>query len=220
MLNHIHSRAADELQKAGSMQGWGKSYDTLVGFLSMGQERKLRQATLQLARIIPGEQILEVGCGTGTLSLAAKRQAGAHSTVCGIDIAPDMIETARQKAAKAGLDAQFQVGRIETIPYPDNQFDLVLSSLMLHHIPDDKNKQQGLKEIFRVLKPGGRLLIVDMAPPQNPHLRGLVGLIVGPDFVSHSVAEFMPLLEQAGFTNIKTGPTSSRFLAYLSGDRT
>lgn len=218
MLNHLHEKPGPS-QPTGSMQGWGKTYDTLVGLLSMGQEKKFRQATLDLARIQAGEQILEVGCGTGTLTLAAGAKAGPQSQVTGVDIAPDMIETARRKALKAGLKVQFQVGRIEAIPFPDGQFDLVLSSLMLHHIHGDAAKQQGMQEILRVLKPGGRLLIVDVVPPQNPHMRGLFSLIVGRDMLAHNVEEFASMLEQAGFVDVAAGPTQYSFLGYLSGIR-
>jgi ubiquinone/menaquinone biosynthesis C-methylase UbiE len=219
MLKHLHGQPGITTHLSGSMQGWGKSYDTLVGLLSFGQERQLRQATLDLAKIQSGDQILEVGCGTGTLSLAAKAQAGSQGQVAGIDVAPDMIETAQQKAKRAGLPVQFQVGPIEAIPYPEGQFDLVLSSLMLHHIHGDTAKQQGLHEVYRVLKPGGRLLIVDAVQPKNPHLRGLASLIVGREMLAHSVEEFIPLLQKAGFVDILTGPTKSSFLAYLSGRR-
>ncbi len=218
MLNHLHGKKS-ETQSSGSMQGWGQTYDALVALLSFGQEGRLRQATLERAAIRPGERILEVGCGTGTLALAAKARGGAGSQVSGIDIAPDMVETARRKAAKAGLEVQFQVGRIEAIPFPDGQFNLVLSSLMLHHIHGIEAKQQGPQEIFRVLKPGGRLLIVDVAPPENPHLRGLASLIVGREMMAHRVDEFTPLLERAGFVDIHTGPTSTVFLAFLSGNK-
>lgn len=218
MLNHLHGKKSAG-QSSGSMEGWGKTYDILVGLLTFGQEQKLREATLDLARIKPGEHILEVGCGTGTVSLIAKRKAGPESQVAAVDIAPDMIEIARRKAAKSGLDVEFQVGRIEAIPFPDNQFDLVLSSLMLHHVHGDAAKQQGMREVFRVLKPGGRLLIVDATLPKNPHLRSLASLVVGREMLAHSVEAFIPMLEKAGFADIETGPTSSSFLAYLSGQR-
>src|SRR5512142_2605841 len=114
MLNHLHGKK-DAGQSSGSMQGWGKTYDAPVSLMTSGQQRKLRQATLDLARIQPGERILEVGCGTGTVSLEAKRKTGPAGQVAGIDVAPDMLETARRKAAKARLDVHFQEGRIEAI---------------------------------------------------------------------------------------------------------
>jgi ubiquinone/menaquinone biosynthesis C-methylase UbiE len=218
MLNHLHRKGNDS-QAPGSMQGWGHTYDAMVALLSLGQEQKLRQATLDLSNIQPGEQILEVGCGTGSLTLAARARAGQQARVIGIDVAPDMLEMARRKAAKAGVDIQFQLGRIEAIPFPDGQFDLVLSSLMLHHIHGDTGKQQGLTEVLRVLKPGGRVLIVDAAPPQSPLVRGLVELVVGHGMLARSVKEFIPMMEKAGFVEIETGPTKSRFLAYLRGKR-
>lgn len=217
MLDRLHGKSNHPT--AGSMQGWGKTYDTIVGLMSLGQERKVRQATLDLVEIQPGDRILEVGCGTGSLTLAAKTKAGSQSQVFGTDIAPDMVDTARRKAAKAGLEVQFQVGRIEAIPFPDSDFNLVLSSLMLHHVPGNEAKQKGIEEMLRVLKPGGRLLIVDVEPPQNPHIRGLAGLIVGREMLTHNVREFIPLLEKAGFVAIKSGSTKFKLLSYLTATR-
>jgi ubiquinone/menaquinone biosynthesis C-methylase UbiE len=218
MLDRLHGKPS-ERQTSGSMEGWGKTYDALVGILFLGQERKIRQATLDLVRIKPGEPVLEVGCGTGSLTLAAKARVGSQSQVCGIDIAPDMIATARKKAEKAGLDIQFQVGRIESIPFPDNQFGLVLSSMMIHHVHGNEAKQKGFEDIFRVLKPGGRLLIVDTEPPQNPHIRGLAGHILGQELFAHNVRELIPMLEKAGFVEIKTGPMKYNILSFLVGKR-
>lgn len=129
MLNHLHRKSSgSDTHASGSMHGWGKTYDRMVSLLALGQEQKFRQSTLDLARIQPGERILEVGCGTGTLALAAK--------------------------AQAGREIEFQLSSIAAIPYPDGQFDLVLSSLMLHHLPGDALKRQGMQEVLRVLKPG------------------------------------------------------------------
>jgi ubiquinone/menaquinone biosynthesis C-methylase UbiE len=218
MLDHMHGKPSAR-QTTGSMEGWGKTYDFFVGLMTLRQEPKVRQATLELAKIRPGDCILEVGCGTGSLTLAAKTKAGPQSQVYGVDIAPDMIAAARQKAARAGQDVQFQVGRIETIPFPDGKFNLVLSSLMMHHVTGADAKQKGIAEILRVLIPGGRLLIVDIEPPQKLLFKGLAGLVLGREMLAHNVREFIPLLEKAGFINIKTGPTQYKLLSYLSGTR-
>jgi ubiquinone/menaquinone biosynthesis C-methylase UbiE len=132
---------------------------------------------------------------TGTLALVAKQRVGATGRVAGIDPAPPMIARARRKAARRGLAIDFQVGVIERLPFPDRAFDVVLSSLMMHHLPDAL-KQQGLREVARVLKPGGRLLVLDAKRPAGPWQSGIQDLPV--------------LMRAAGFSRIDTG--EARFL--------
>lgn len=96
----------------------------------------------------------DVGCGTGTLAILAKTQAGASVELHGQDASPQMI--ARQKAAQAGVNIDFRPALVEAIDAPDNSLDLVLSSLMVHHLPGDL-KAKAFGEIYRVLKPGGRV---------------------------------------------------------------
>jgi ubiquinone/menaquinone biosynthesis C-methylase UbiE len=96
-----------------------------------------------------------------------------NGEVQGIDPAPEAITVARRNADRAGLAAKFDLGVVEAIPFPDATFDVVLSRLMLHHLPGDL-KQRGLAEMRRVLKPGGLCLIIDFEPPTSPILRHLV----------------------------------------------
>ena len=164
-----HSHPVGTPQTTGMVLNWGRRYDWLVQFMALGQAGRLRRKTVDFAQIAPGERVLDVGCGTGDLTLRAKERAGAAGQVCGIDPGPEMIEVARGKAAHAHVEVDFRVGVIERLPYPDGSFDVVLSSLMMHHLPADL-KPIGLAEIRRVLrspdavsgKPGGRLVIVDM----------------------------------------------------------
>src|SRR5512143_567900 len=156
-----HSHAEATPQTTGMVLNWGRRYDWVVQIMALGQAGRLRRKTVEFAQIAPGERVLDVGCGTGDLTLRAAERAGSAGQVCGIDPGPEMIETARRKAARAHVEVDFRVGVIERLPFPDGSFDVVLSSLMMHHLPADL-KPIGLAEIRRVLTPGGRLVIVDM----------------------------------------------------------
>jgi ubiquinone/menaquinone biosynthesis C-methylase UbiE len=92
-----------------------------------------------------------------------------------------MILKAVQKATDKQLNIRYQVGLVEDIPFPDNKFDIVLSSLMLHHLPNDL-KRQGIGEISRVLKPGGRFVAVDLDPPLIGNLSAVVEAMRANDF--------------------------------------
>ena len=121
----------------------------------------------------------------------------------GIDPSAQMIAEARRKAARAHLDIDFRVAGIEALPFPDATVDVVLSSLMMHHLPGDL-KQAGLREIRRVLKPGGRLVIVDFGKR-----RGILSRLALSAIVHHSseqtVEDLLPTLESAGFSDFRTG---------------
>lgn len=145
--------------------------------------------------------MLDVGCGTGVLTRMALVIAGPDGSAVGIDPASKMIGVARETAARLGSRAEFKVAAIEELPFPDASFDVVLSSLMLHHLPPD-TKRQGLA---RVLKPGGRLVVADFACPVNP----LWWLVVWPGLMMPSVAGNLrgrvpAHLREAGFTQVKT----------------
>jgi ubiquinone/menaquinone biosynthesis C-methylase UbiE len=148
--------------------GW--RYDLMGWFVDTfvfrGQWRELRQKTTDLASIQPGEQVLDVGCGTGTLVLEVARKVGREGRVVGIDPSTEQISRARSKAARHDVPVAFQIGVIEQLPFSDQTFDVVLSSLMMHHLPAPL-KRQGLAEIDRVLKPGGRLVIADFKPKKE-----------------------------------------------------
>src|SRR6266511_2124108 len=105
-----------------------------------------RDQLIQLAAPAPGENVIDVGCGTGTLAIAITPKV-TPGEVHGIDASPEMIEVARKKSARAGPDVDFQVALIEAIPFPDQSFDLVTSSLMLHHLPDDLRSEEHTSEL-------------------------------------------------------------------------
>ncbi|MCL5059079.1 MAG: methyltransferase domain-containing protein [Candidatus Thermoplasmatota archaeon] len=187
----------------GATMNWAAPfYDLYCPAVGLG--RGFRIQTLNHAAIRPGERILDVGCGTGVLTRMALDAAGPGGSAVGIDPASKMIRVARETAARLGNRAEFKVAAIEGLPFPDAGFDVVLSSLMLHHLPP-ATKRQGLAEVYRVLKPGGRLAVADFARPANP----LWWPLLWPALMMPSVADNLrgrvpALLREAGFTQVET----------------
>ena len=107
------------------MEQMVSTYDAYMRKMTFGREPILRQRTVELALVKPGDSVLEVGCGTGSLTLAAKRQAGPTGKVVGIDVIPGMVEYSQRKAEQAHEEITFQLGSINDIPFADNTFDAV-----------------------------------------------------------------------------------------------
>src|SRR5215216_4246893 len=144
------------------LHGTARFYDLLAWLMTRGREGVFREKVVDLARLQSGESVLDVGCGTGTLAVAAKRRVGPAGAVYGVDASPEMIARASKKARKAGLEVVFRNALVQALPFPDDSFDAVLSTLMLHHLPPSA-REQCAREVRRVLKPGGRVLAVDFA---------------------------------------------------------
>jgi ubiquinone/menaquinone biosynthesis C-methylase UbiE len=161
-MNTMEDRAAH--RTTGLVLHAAHGYDMLVWLLTLGRERSFRERMLDLARLRPGESVLDVGCGTGTLAIAARRKVGPAGAVYGIDASPEMIARAGHKASRAGIDVVFRKEAVQALSFPDARFDVVLSTLMFHHLPKPARRQCVL-EIKRVLRPGGRVLIVDFGVP-------------------------------------------------------
>jgi ubiquinone/menaquinone biosynthesis C-methylase UbiE len=215
-MKHLHGQAAaGGPATEGRLIHWARWYDPFVTIFALGQNQALRRRTAELAGIKPGDRVLDVGCGTGDLTLAAAARAGAQGEVVGIDASPEMIAAARQKAVRRGYAARFDVALIERIPYPNDSFDVVLSSLMLHHLPGQL-KQDGLAEVYRVLRPGGRLLVVDMQ--DDPHGMAHAAIAaLGHGHSGQSFSDLPGLLREAGFVIEAEGSLAAGVLTYARG---
>ena len=207
MLHHTHT-SEQPAQTEGTLIRWAPYYDLTVNLVTLGRARGLRKATVEQALIKSGDTVLDVGCGTGEVTLLAKTHA-KNGKVYGIEPAPEMIAVARQKAARKGLDIDFRVGVIEDLPFGDSSIDVVTSSLMMHHLPEDL-KVRGLAEIHRVLrspdpasgKPGGRLLIADFMRPTGSFLNHLFIAFTRHQGLQSGIEDLQKLLKAAGFGQI------------------
>jgi ubiquinone/menaquinone biosynthesis C-methylase UbiE len=204
------SRDDEDTIMKSRMEKMVNSYDKYMNKITLGREDALRTMTVTLAQVNPGDCVLEIGCATGTLSLAAKRQAGPTGSVFGIDIIPGMIEVSRNKAAQAKLDVTFQLGNIEDIPFPNEYFDVVMCSFMIFHM-SEKVRNKGIKEIYRVIKPQGRLLVLDLALPTQPASRRILKLLLG-FMLKHDLKELQPIMESSGFSQIEIAQAKFRVL--------
>jgi ubiquinone/menaquinone biosynthesis C-methylase UbiE len=213
-MSHFHQNTRSDEQGPetnGNVIHWALSYDALTSHILRPSESSIRT----LSQVKSGDNVLDIGCGNGPLTLAAQKWVGLTGEAHGIDPSPEMIAVARKNAASAKLPTQFEVGLVESIPFPDATFDVVMNRLVMHHLPGDL-KQRGLAEMRRVLKPGGMCLVIDFEPPTSPILRHLVENFMTP-MANIDIHDYIPLLVAAGFEKVETGPTNSKFLSYVRG---
>jgi len=199
---HGKSSEASAIETKGLIMNAGWRYD-LGGwffdtFAFRGQWREMRLRTATLAQLQPGEQVLDVGCGTGTLAIEVQQRVGATGRVFGIDPGTQQIARARSKAARRNLPIDFQIGVIEHLAFPDQSFDAVVSTIMMHHLPPVV-KRQGLAEITRVLKPGGRLVIADFTPKKDRQGRAARFHAGG-----SSIQDLATIVKDARFSQVET----------------
>jgi ubiquinone/menaquinone biosynthesis C-methylase UbiE len=137
-------------------------YDLLAKMMGADSARIV---LAEQAAVQPGDRVLEIGCGTGSLLLLVKRtQPGAD--VVGLDPDPAALAIARRKAGRAGVSFRLDEGFADALPYADSAFDRVLSSFMFHHLSREV-KEKTLREVVRVLRPGGRFHMVDFVGPRS-----------------------------------------------------
>jgi len=183
-------------------------YDAMVWLLTLGRERAFREKMLRPARLQPGETVVDVGCGTGTLAILAKRQVGPGGAVHGIDASREMIARATRKARRARAEVSFAEGAAQALPFADGELDVVLSTLVLHHLPR-KACETFAGEVRRVLKANGRVLAVDFGEASH----GRVGRLhfghgrTRPD-------DIVAILRGAGLNILDSGAVGSGSLNY------
>ena len=171
-----------------------------------------------LAELTPGQWVLDLGSGAGFDALLAAQKVGPTGRVVGVDMTNAMLEKARANAASAGFsNVEFRKGDIESLPIDDGLFDVVISNCVLNLCPD---KDRALRQIYRALKPGGKLAVSDMAwttePPESVRrdLNAIVGCIGG----ALVLDDYLKRLALAGFRDIhvERHPETARLMIELS----
>lgn len=173
-----------------------------------------------MASLAPGEVVVDLGSGGGLDVFLAAQRVGPTGRAIGIDMTPDMIERARRGAREAGLtNVEFHLADIESLPLPDNSVDCVISNCVLNLVP---NKPRAFAEIFRVLKPGGRLAASDIAlkkplPDEVSHnLMAYIGCVAG----AILIGDYRRQLEEAGFREVTLVDSQADLTAYSAVEGT
>lgn len=191
-------------------------YDLLEPVCLLNKQAEYDRTILDILALQPTDKILDIGCGTGVLCqmIAQKLQPENGGAVTGIDAAGKMIEVARKKRGSA--HCLFEPMAAEELTFGDESFDGVVSSLFYHHVPLDL-KRKSLSEAFRVLKPGGKLVIADMHTPTT-FMGALVSHISRWFFMQPQIGEnirgVLPgLIGEAGFQPPRT---VAHYFGYIS----
>ena len=178
-------------------------YDTVVG--STTREKLFKQALVEQAKIQGNHLVLDLACGTGTLTILLKRGA-PQAEIVGIDGDPKILDLAKEKARAGNFEVQFDEGMSFALPYRDESFDRVVSSLFFHHLTRE-NKVKTLREVFRVLKRGGEFHVADWGLPANLLMRfssRFIQLLDGFETTADNFGGLLPeLIADAGFEQIE-----------------
>jgi demethylmenaquinone methyltransferase/2-methoxy-6-polyprenyl-1,4-benzoquinol methylase len=191
-------------------------YDATNQVLSLGVHGRWRRAAVRLSQAAPGQRALDCATGTGDLALAVKRAVGPSGAVLGTDFCAEMLERAPAKAARAGLDVRFEVADAMALPYTAASFDLATIAFGIRNVDDPV---RCLAELGRVVKPGGRVVVLEFGQPRGPfgalfraysrHVMPAVGgLLTGNraayEYLPRTAAafpageQFLALMDQAG----------------------
>lgn len=215
-------------------------YDLLNHLLSAGLDIRWRKAAVRELPAFSGVQVLDLACGTGDLAIAAAKRLGGDCRIVGVDLAEKMLEIGRHKIAKRGLDntITLQTGDGMALPFEDNKLDAAMIAFGIRNMPDTVGC---LREMHRVLKPGGRVVVLEFSMPANFLVRGwylfyfryllpLIGTVISGDgyayrYLNRTVETyaqgeaFLDLMREAGYTEVGQKWLSAGIASIYVGDK-
>ena len=173
-------------------------YDPLLKWVM--REETFKRRLIHHANIQPQMKVLDLGCGTGTLTLMLKR-AHPEAQITGLDGDSEVLDIARNKSRDA--DIQWDEGLASSIPYPDSAFDRVVTSLVIHHLVTD-DKRRAFEEVYRVLKPNGELYVLDFGAPHSSLTRFMTKYMRRLEEAADNFDGLIPrFVAEAGFGSVK-----------------
>ena len=220
-----HVEGSKKEQVAEMFNNISKRYDFLNHLLSMGIDKGWRRKVVNLVRKANTTNVLDVATGTGDLAIALKK--GTQAKVTGLDISAGMLKVGREKIAKKALNIDMVLGDGENLPFEDNSFDAVTVAFGVRNF---ENLEKGLKDIKRVIKPGGQIVVLEFSQPEKAPFKQLynfyfknilpgIGKLVSKDaraytYLPESVQAFpygeafKQVLTNCGFASATTKPVT------------
>jgi ubiquinone/menaquinone biosynthesis C-methylase UbiE len=215
-LTHLFPSSSHPATTRGHTLGAPRFYDAFANVFFFGRRRASFLSLIAAAGVHPGQRVLDVGCGTGYFARLLTQAVGPDGLVVGVDASPEMISYASRRAGPA-RNCQFYVGTAESLGFPAEHFDVVVSSLFIHHLPEDL-QVTALREMRRVLRPGGTLLVADAQIPRAGRWH-LLAAITGHLRMAQMVPELEPLAAAAEFVEIRSGQAPP-WLRYIHAVKT
>ena len=202
LVAHLFPRSAHPAATRGHTLGAPGFYELTAELMFFGRRRAAFDQLVRASGVQPGARALDVACGTGYLARLMAQAVGPAGLTVGIDASTEMIEYAERKSAPLG-NCRFHVGTAESLAFPADHFDVVTCSLAMHHLPDDV-QPVALREMLRVLRPGGSLLVADAKVPAHG-LAHVVSMVTGHSHMARVTPNLANLIAHAGFADISTG---------------